>query len=356
MGEGARMAAAIGGTRALYSAQIGFKNALNAQFKDVTTYAAGILLQAAQSENSTIDAARLSDIKRLIGARIEALFVPTGQAEGLGLGGRPLAPYGALLTRWISFAALSIIDAHAIYMRRILPEDLQQWLSRSTARESVSEAASPLAQYLPPHLWIDMSGLVLSDRIWKSGIATRLKIDALLSDGIRSGMSARDLAKQLEQFLLPNRAALRTNKPYGSDASYDAMRLARSEISRAHAEASKMAAIANPFVTGLDWSLSARHPRVDVCDSLATIGMSGQRLKDPYPAESAPTPIVSSHPMCLCVVSPFVSATPAQVVADLRQQMQLGQPAPLTPLSTRNFLSLLLGQYLASEALRIATG
>jgi hypothetical protein len=32
----------------------------------------------------------------------------------------------------------------------------------------------------------------------------------------------------------------------------------------------------NAFVSGMDWALSARHPRVDICDRLATIGMGGQ--------------------------------------------------------------------------------
>jgi hypothetical protein len=256
------------------------------------------------------------------------------------------------LMKWISYGVANVVDSHSAFMQRELPDDIQRWLSSGIAAESISEASNPLAQYEPPHLWIDPSGFQLSDRIWRAGLQTRLKIDALLSDGIRNGISARTLAKQLEQFLLPNRAALRTKKPYGSDASFDAMRLARSEISRAHGQASKVAAIANPFVTGLDFCLSARHPRVDICDRLATIGTDGSRLKDPYPPESAPVPVQSTHPFCLCHTRAFVAASRAEVVADLRRQMEQGIPAPLTPLNRRSMLSSLLGTYMAQEILQ----
>jgi hypothetical protein len=341
----------IGGTRALYSAQRQFKTDLNLYFKDITTYATGLLVGAADA-NDIIDPQRLPALKADIGDRVQRVFHRPNESAGIGPGGRPLAPYGHLLTKWISYGVASVVDAHAVQMRRDLPEDLQRWLLNSPTTESVAEAANPFAQYEPPHLWVDPSGHQLSERIWKVGFQTRLKVDALLSDGIRSGRSARTLAKELEQFLLPNRKALRTKKPYGSDASYDAMRLARSEIARAHGQASKIAAIANPFVTGLDWCLSAKHPRFDICDGLATIGMGGERLKDPYPPESAPVPVQSSHPNCLCHTRAFVTASRAEVVADLRAQMEQGGPAPLTPLNMRGMLIKLLGGYLAGEALR----
>ncbi len=347
----AKLMPTIGGTRALYSAQRQFRSDLNSTFQDLTQRATGLLINSADTSD-VIDPRRLPQIKGQIGSAVDALFSPPGIDEGLAENGRPLAPYGTLLMQWIGYSVTSVVDAHAVFMRRELPDDVQQWLMSSVTTEALAEASNPFAQYDPPHTWIDPSGYTLSDRIWKTGVQTRLKIDALLSDGIRNGISARALAKQLEQFLLPNRAALRTKKPYGTDASYDAMRLARSEITRAHSQASKVAAIANPFVTGLDWALSARHPRADICDGLATIGMDGSRLRDPYPPENAPVPVQSSHPMCLCSTRPFVTANRAEVVADLRARMQQGAPAPLTPLNMRGMLTRLLGTYLAQETLR----
>lgn len=341
----------IGGTRALYGAQRQFKQALNAYLKDVAQYAMGIIMGASDAQG-LIDPARLASIKREIGQRIEAVFVPVGTRQGLAPDGRPLAPYGALLMHWIGYAVLSIVDAHATFILRAVPDDLQRWLQSSPQAESLAEASNPLASYEAPHVWVDANGYQLSERIWKAGLQTQLKIDALLSDGIRNGISARDLAKQLEQFLLPNRAALRTKRPYGSDGSIDAMRLARSEISRAHGQASKIAAITNPFVSGIDWALSAQHPRFDICDGLATIGMDGERIRDPYPPESAPVVVQDSHPQCLCHNSPFVASSRSEIVDDLRAQMGTGNRAPMTPLNTREMLQKLLGAYLASEMLR----
>jgi hypothetical protein len=132
--------------------------------------------------------------------------------------------------------------------------------------------------------------------------------------------------------LLPSRAPIRTKTPYGRDGSFDAMRLARSEITRAHNAASLESAKSNPFVQGIDWKLSARHPHVDICDSIATLGMGNERLKDPYPVDSAPVPVQDSHPQCICVSLPSVDPNAVdQIIADLNRRFEAGQPAPLTP-------------------------
>lgn len=343
--------ATIGGTRALYSAQAQFKREFDALLREVATYATGVLTQAASPDGS-IDPSRLKTLKQQIGQRVESVFVPLGTQEGLAQDGRGLAPYGRLLMRWISYAVANVVDSHRLYMERSLPQDVQRWLTSRVRQESVSEAANPLAQYEAPHEWVDPSGYQLSDRIWRAGVQTRLRIDALLSDGIRSGTASRTLSAQLEQFLLPTRASLRTKKPYGSDASLDGMRLARSEIARAHGQAAKIAGITNPFVTGMDWALSASHPKFDVCDGLATIGMDGSRIKEPYPPETAPVPVQDSHSNCICNARPFVTSDRASVVADLRAQMDRGDYAPNTPLNMRGMLTRLLGAYLANEALQ----
>ncbi len=121
-------------------------------------------------------------------------------------------------------------------------------------------APNPLAEYDPPHLWVDPNGYRLSDRVWRTAGETRRKVDAMVDEGIRQGRGALALSRDLEEYLHPGRQIVRTKAPYGTDASYDAMRLARTEITRAASKAHEAAALDNPFVTGLKWKLSPQHP------------------------------------------------------------------------------------------------
>jgi hypothetical protein len=152
----------------------------------------------------------------------------------------------------------------------------------------------------------------------------------------------------LERYLNPERLGITTDKPYGRNVSYDAMRLVRTEISQAFNQASYTSAFMNPFVAGMDWRLSPRHPKADICDTLATIGMGGERLRPAYPIENSPTP--PAHPNCLCTASPAVRDDNATVIEALREQMRLNRLAPLSPAQPRNLLVTLLGATLAREA------
>jgi hypothetical protein len=339
--------ATVGGTRALYSAQLAFKDAFNAALLPAVEQAQGILISSASSDG-TIDPRKLPDIQKRVGDTIQRVFVGNDLRNPYTPDTTiPLAPYPRLLNQAIAGATFAVVLSHYRYMKRQLPEDIQQWLARAPVQEQIR--TNPLAQYESAHTWVDPSGYRLSDRIWQTSLRTRMKIDALLADGIRNGVSATDLAKTLARFLLPNRADLRTNKPYGRNAAFDAMRLARTEIARAHGQASKAAAIANPFVDFSDYHLSSRHPRVDVCDTIASVGMNGERLRNPYPVEECPVPVASTHPQCLCYITPVVTKTPSQVADELRQQMQQGKHPPLTPFHWRGMLGVMLGAYLFQE-------
>lgn len=116
------------------------------------------------------------------------------------------------------------------------------------------------------HLFVDRDGYRLSDRIWRADQRTRNRIDELLAHEVRQGTAAVDIAKLLEQFLIPGREQIRTTKPYGRDGSYDALRLARTEITAAAGRATMGAAAANPFVNAVAWRLSGSHPDGIDCD------------------------------------------------------------------------------------------
>lgn len=147
--------------------------------------------------------------------------------------------------------------------------------------------------------WQDQRGYSLSDRIWNVSEATALQIDALLNEAIASGMQATTLAKRLEQFLLPGRTLPQTNTPYGTTGSFNARRLARGEITRAHGLASKAAAIANPLVDRMYYKLSTSHPKPDICDDYA----AQSEANDGFPPGQCPVPGADSHLHCLCYLT-----------------------------------------------------
>jgi hypothetical protein len=151
----------------------------------------------------------------------------------------------------------------------------------------------------PVLTWIDSRGYNLSDRIWNVSELTASQIDLFLQEGIAQGVSSLTLAKTLEQFLLPGRALPRTDRPYGTDASFNALRLARSEITRAFSVATKTAGMLNPFVDRAYWNLSGSHPEIDECDGFA----EESDANNGYAPEDVPVPGDDSHPQCLCFLT-----------------------------------------------------
>lgn len=199
---------------------------------------------------------------------------------------------------------------------------------------------NPLASYEPAHTWVDPNGHRLSDRVWNTAGSTRQRLDAYLEQAIREGRGALQMSRELEQFLIPGQG-LRTSKPYGANASFDGMRLARTEISRAAQEAQRMAAAMNPFVSGLKWNLSASHPKIDVCDDLARGGPAGDGV---YSVEAYPG---RPHPQCLCYGTNVLITNPDGILNELRadiRRVRADLVDKVGPLLVEQFEKLLLGQ------------
>src|SRR5690606_79860 len=142
------------------------------------------------------------------------------------------------------------------------------------------------------------------------------------------------------------RAAFRTSRPYGTDASFDAMRLARTEIARAANSAAYTAAVMNPYVTAIDIARSPNGSRdCKICPQYATIGFGGERIRDSYPIESAPIPVF--HPQCMCHTRSVTTDKPADITARLRAVLEEGRldlhnPA-ITPAQRNSFIEMLIG-------------
>ncbi len=160
--------------------------------------------------------------------------------------------------------------------------------------------------------------LNLSQRIWRVDREARDGISALILNGIANGTSAWDLAEQLEQYLGANQDCPRwtSTRLYGRTksqiatgdttgllsgkdcdgrgVSYNALRLARTEIQKAHALATDRILASQPWVEKEKVHLSAAHPESDICDEIVGGGEKGEGVYDVGTVE------LPLHPNCLC--------------------------------------------------------
>lgn len=350
------MTQTIGRRQDLYRLLNGAQRELQTLFAGLSERVALLVYNAANADG-VIPPERGRDLRVAVGSAVDAVFTGTlpGQRGRFAFGTdgvTPLADYPRLLNTWIVKAVQVAVAPHARYMQRVVPEDVQAQWGRLPVRVSEQDGGSttarlvnvlfrpnPLAWYEPAHTWVDPNGYRLSDRIWNTDQAVRLKLDRVLAQMINEGRGSREIANSVTRFLNPGRSAITTTRPYGTRVSYDAMRLARTEITRAHSAATKASALANPYVVEMDWNLSASHPKVDICDALAA--------GSPYPKESAPIPVVDSHPQCIC----YATARTAGMNVDITEQLRTDlagaeahyQRVHPTPLQQEDFLSLLLG-------------
>lgn len=166
------------------------------------------------------------------------------------------------------------------------------------------------------HLYGDT--LNLSQRIWRLDMDTQNGINSILLKGIANGDSAWNIAEGLEQFLGANEdcprwtstrlyrrtkteiasgdttGLLRGDECDGSGVSYNALRLARTEIQKAHALATDRIMAAQPWVEKEKIHLSAAHPGTDICDDVVQGGEKGEGVYDVGTIE------LPLHPNCLC--------------------------------------------------------
>lgn len=139
-------------------------------------------------------------------------------------------------------------------------------------------------------------GLTLNQRIWNITKRNGKDIDRIIKVNIAQGRSAGELAKQLDEYINPNkRLNQRTRIPgINKSISYNSARLARTSMTHANTESYIQGLYMNPFCTGLKWNLSSSHYSrqvakwgEDICDEYA---------EKVFKPEEYPV----AHPNCLC--------------------------------------------------------
>jgi len=158
------------------------------------------------------------------------------------------------------------------------------------------------------------NGMRLSDRIWQTSDNARESIRTIILDGVARGRDCVEVARDLEQYVKHGAATMagdypgmmaRMGKRVPKDVCYEALRLARSEMSMAFMEGTYAAGRVNPAYKGVRWLLSSSHPVPDQCDDLASADLYGLGPGG-YPAGDEPP---YPHPNCLCTVGPIAENT-----------------------------------------------
>lgn len=251
--------------------------------------------EAATDIRGQIDAAggeagvvQLASLRELL-AQVEARLAAVAQArdEMLGEGLEKAARYGAMAAEGLESnamagAAVAVVSAAALrYVREFIAAD----------------------------------GLQLSDRLWRVDRGAREAVTSVIERAVIEGHNAIEAARRFLARGEPVPAELARKmgaaaaSPLGRDAAaqltgkegamFQAHRVFRTEINRAHGEAYMLGGADHPDFAGWRFLLSPAHPEPDICDLLAAQNLYGLG-PGVYPdRESLPWP---AHPNTLSFV------------------------------------------------------
>ena len=145
----------------------------------------------------------------------------------------------------------------------------------------------------------------------------------IIQEAVATGQDAVKTARMLQQYVRQGKSTLAANYPnmmkrmkrrIPGNISYEALRLARTEMTAAFGEGTIAAARVSPSYIGMKWVLSHNHPVVDICDTLAEHD-EGLGRGVYSPGNEPPLP---AHPNCICTLVP-VHEEPEKFVERLKK-------------------------------------
>jgi hypothetical protein len=283
---------------------------------------------------------RTHELILAFGKAAEGEILHAGGKEGMLDGASGFALQSQLLMMWgdtwldwmVEFqqarreAGRIAFGVQAVIHQRLVSD---QWtaLSKQKAESGMQISEAVVDGVYNPQLRILMDvaeeylhgdALNLSGRIWRIDQEARNGINTAILNGIQNGSSAWDIAKQLEQFLGAGQGCPRwtSTRLYGrtkteiadgdttgllngadcngSGVSYNALRLARTELQKIHSLATDRMMAQQPWVEAEQVKTSPAHGEQDECDAAAGGGENGDGV---YPVGTVELPL---HPNCLC--------------------------------------------------------
>ena len=265
---------------------------------------------------------------------------PDGRSAFTPDGVGAASPLGRLLNERIAQAtALAIWLFNTDLVDFLADDDIIAYLSRIPPEPNA--VTDP-----PTHIWADPRGYRLADRAWHMTGRMLDDLDRQILLGTLDDEWQDNLSDDLRLSLTPGVALVGPAQHH--TLSYEVARLVQSETVHAFAIAMLLAAqdmseAVPGLVEGMDYALSPRHPKYDICDDIASIGMSGERLRPPYTVGDCPVPVSSTHPNCICFTMPVFSADGKEWLAD---HGKLGaETKTINPIATRAFLNKHYGKF-----------
>ena len=132
---------------------------------------------------------------------------------------------------------------------------------------------------------LKLSKLVYGNKNVADGLVARR-----INLGLLRGLSAKELAADIQGLISPG---------VKGGVSYNAMRLARTEINNAFHNSAIRSTRDMPWVTGYRWNLSGSHPHIDVCNDYAQGNHDGIG-RGVYKKANVPQ---KPHPNCFCYIT-----------------------------------------------------
>ena len=338
------------------------QTAVGAMFESIIPAINRSVMSAGQfDEERTLDSNQRDRVLREVGELVQGLFVAEGRFAFADDGVTARTPYAQLLNNFYVRVTMEAVYAQRDWTIKKVPADVFRFLSNARPiklgeidnpflrqngesddafRQRLEDLRvfqpnplmelDPNRQWVPMHLWQDSRGYQLSDRIWNTSVETRRAIDDMISAAFREGMGALELSRILESALIPGMDAIRTDRPYGTDLSFFAMRLAQTEIARAANHSAYISAYLNPYVDRIDVARSPNgDARCPICPRFATIGIGGERLREPYSIYAANIP--PYHPYCKDHVRGVLNDSPSTVTMRLQAVMDDSRAALFQP-------------------------
>jgi hypothetical protein len=149
-----------------------------------------------------------------------------------------------------------------------------------------------------------LSGVAISERIWDLTLRAEQDLKRMIANGIAQGRSPYEIAKSIEKYVSPqvglaDELGVQTGPGVYRSPYRNAMRIARTETSRAYNQASASFYKNKPWVSEVLITLSPNHDVEDECDD-ATAG-------GPYSPEEGEQTLMDLHPHCMCTLTPIIN-------------------------------------------------
>lgn len=295
------------------------------------------------SRDGTVPRIMHSVVLRVVGDAIQAVFTGSDGRNAFQ-DKQALSNYAILLNKHIVRGTDRVVTRYRNVLQDTLPGDLYDYLTNArrgdvvveTLQDITREGVNPL--YVSNYSYIDPNGLSLNDRVWRVGVDTRERADRILSRELRKGTTLL-LALQILRRGLSVLASNTRNTVNGTQGSYSALRLGRTEIAYAINQAGQVSQQFTPFSNRVDIVRSGRgDPKCQQCGRIASIDISGVRVRDPYVLGKAPH--IPVHPHCMCTYQPDTTYVDDTLLRDII----LNNPYPhINPANRREFVRFLLG-------------